>query len=119
MMIGGLWCIGGIFVTVVTYSAATSRGGVYVVAWGAILFGGYRFLRGLLARNKSGQIVSQVGTAYRTDDAQSLLVIAARLESVDRARAVAKYKEVIEKFPGTSESAEAERNIQTLTSYKA
>ncbi len=49
MVLGGLWCIGGTIVTVVTYQAAAS-GGTYVVAWGAIVFGGYQFLRGLLAR---------------------------------------------------------------------
>lgn len=119
MMIGGLWCIGGLFVTAITYAAATARGGIYVVAWGAIFFGGLRFLHGLFrARKNSGQIVSQISTSYDSNDPQSLLVIAARLESVDRAKAVAKYEEVIAQFPGTSESAEAERSIQTLTSYK-
>ena len=46
MVVGGLWCGGGTVVTVVTYSAA-SGGGSYVVAWGAILFGGFQFLKGL------------------------------------------------------------------------
>jgi hypothetical protein len=48
---GGIWFIGGIIVTGFTYAGASGpRGGVYVVAWGAILFGGIRFLRGLLSR---------------------------------------------------------------------
>lgn len=46
MVIGGLWCLGGIIVTAATYSAAQG-GGTYVVAWGAIAFGGIQFLRGL------------------------------------------------------------------------
>ena len=46
MMVGGLWCVGGILVTAITYSAA-SGGGHFVVAWGAILFGGIQFLKGL------------------------------------------------------------------------
>ncbi len=46
MLYGALWCIGGILVTALTYSAASS-GGTYVVAWGAILFGGIQLLRGL------------------------------------------------------------------------
>ncbi len=46
MLIGGLWCGGGLIVTIATYSAA-SGGGSYVVAWGAILFGGIQFMRGL------------------------------------------------------------------------
>ncbi len=46
MIYGALWCIGGIAVTAATYDAA-SGGGSYVVAWGAILFGGIQFVRGL------------------------------------------------------------------------
>jgi len=46
MLYGALWCIGGIIVTAITFSAA-SGGGRYVIAWGAILFGGIQFLRGL------------------------------------------------------------------------
>ena len=51
MFVGGLWCVGGIVVTALTYSAA-SGGGSYVVAWGAIVFGGIQFCRGLLGRSK-------------------------------------------------------------------
>lgn len=47
MIYGALWCIGGTVVTVVTYQAAAA-GGRYVVAWGAIAFGGFQFLRGLI-----------------------------------------------------------------------
>ncbi len=47
MLYGALWCIGGIVVTIATYSAAASGGGTYVVAWGAIIFGGIQFIRGL------------------------------------------------------------------------
>ena len=49
MLVGGLWCIGGIVVTAMTYQAAVSSpsGGTYFVAWGAILFGGIQFLKGL------------------------------------------------------------------------
>jgi len=44
IVVGGLWCLGGIVVTAATYSS----GGRYVVAWGAILFGGIQLIRGLL-----------------------------------------------------------------------
>src|SRR5579884_2844128 len=48
MLYGALWCIGGIVVTVGTYgAAASSGGGSYVVAWGAIIFGAVQFFRGL------------------------------------------------------------------------
>jgi hypothetical protein len=47
MLQGVLWCVGGILVTAITYMIA-SRGGVYVVTWGAVLFGAIQFFRGLL-----------------------------------------------------------------------
>jgi hypothetical protein len=49
MLVGGIWCAGGAVVTIITYQAAAA-GGTYVVAWGAIIFGGIQFLRGLAAR---------------------------------------------------------------------
>ncbi len=48
LLIGGIICAVGIGVTAVTYSSASSGGGTYVVAWGAMLFGGIRFVWGLL-----------------------------------------------------------------------
>ena len=46
MIFGGLWFVGGSLVTAFTYGAA-SDGGSYVVAWGAIIFGGGQLLYGL------------------------------------------------------------------------
>jgi hypothetical protein len=43
---GALWCIGGLIVTIVSYSEATD-GGRYVVAYGAIVFGAIQLFRGL------------------------------------------------------------------------
>lgn len=43
---GALWLVGGIVVTVATYGA-TSDGGKYVVAWGAMLVGGVQFIQGV------------------------------------------------------------------------
>jgi hypothetical protein len=48
MAIGGVICLVGILITAVTYSAS-SGGGTYVVAWGAIIFGAIRFFKGLAA----------------------------------------------------------------------
>lgn len=50
MISGALWCIGGIIVTAVTYSNASSSptGGHYVIAWGAIIFGFIDFIRGFI-----------------------------------------------------------------------
>jgi hypothetical protein len=45
-MVGAGWCVGGIAVTVLTYELA-SGGGFFVVTWGAILFGGIQFVKGL------------------------------------------------------------------------
>lgn len=46
MLYGALWCIGGLLVTFLTYSAA-SGGGHYIVAWGAVVWGGWQFLKGV------------------------------------------------------------------------
>ena len=55
MLYGALWCVGGILVTAVTYMAAAGGGGgTYVVAWGAILFGGIQFFRGLAQSSEGG-----------------------------------------------------------------
>jgi hypothetical protein len=49
MLFGALWCMGGFAITVLTFgAAANSGGGRYVIAWGAILFGGIQFVRGLI-----------------------------------------------------------------------
>lgn len=54
MLVGGLWCGGGLAVTLVTYMAA-SGGGTYLVAWGAIIFGGWQFVKGLGRYLTSGE----------------------------------------------------------------
>jgi len=46
MLIGALWCGGGLVVTAITYSAAAG-GGTYVVTWGAVIFGAIQFFRGV------------------------------------------------------------------------
>ncbi|MEA2871485.1 MAG: molecular chaperone DnaJ [Hyphomicrobiales bacterium] len=46
MMIGGAICVVGLIVTVVS---ASSGGNRFVFAWGAILFGGFQLVRGLIA----------------------------------------------------------------------
>ncbi len=50
MVIGALFCIGGILVTLFSYSSAASspKGGSYIIAWGAIVFGAIQFIRGML-----------------------------------------------------------------------
>lgn len=48
IIIGGLWFFGGIAITLVSYN---SGGNSYIVAWGAILFGGIQLMRGLTNNN--------------------------------------------------------------------
>ena len=45
MLFGGLWLVGGLAVTIVTM--AGNPGGKGLFAWGAILFGGIQFFRGV------------------------------------------------------------------------
>lgn len=49
LIIGGIFCVVGTVVTVGSYAAASgsAEGGSYVIAWGAILFGGIQALRGV------------------------------------------------------------------------
>jgi hypothetical protein len=47
MVSGALWCIGGILVTCISYSAVSSSGGTYLITWGAIIFGAIQFFQGL------------------------------------------------------------------------
>lgn len=49
MLVGGVFFGGGIAVTVLTYeSAGTSHGGIYLLAWGPMLFGVVRFITGFM-----------------------------------------------------------------------
>jgi hypothetical protein len=45
MFFGALWFLGGLIVTVLTFTAAQG-GGRYVIAWGAVVFGAIQFIRG-------------------------------------------------------------------------
>lgn len=46
MLIGGVICLIGLAVTAVSFMAAQGGGG-FILAWGAILFGGIQFFRGV------------------------------------------------------------------------
>jgi VIT1/CCC1 family predicted Fe2+/Mn2+ transporter len=47
MIRGGFVFILGALVTIGTYAFMHDRGGMFMIAWGAILFGAVRFLYGL------------------------------------------------------------------------
>jgi hypothetical protein len=53
MGFGALWFIGGGLFTAVTYGAASSGGGTYVVAYGAIIAGAIEFCWGLFGYLKN------------------------------------------------------------------
>lgn len=49
MAIGGVICVIGLVITIGSYSAASSSptGGSYTIAWGAVIFGGFQFFKGM------------------------------------------------------------------------
>jgi hypothetical protein len=56
MVFGGIMFIVGLVITVGSYTAASDvsgGGGRYVVAWGAMIFGGIRFAYGLFKLTSS------------------------------------------------------------------
>ena len=56
MGFGVAWFVAGLLITLITYSNASgSSGGVYVVAWGPMLYGAYRLISGYLMFKKSQQ----------------------------------------------------------------
>jgi hypothetical protein len=106
---GILWFAGGAVVTFISYSAAIHAGGGYFVAYGAIIFGLVQIFRGLGASSRSETRL----------EASQLLDVAARLEGTDPSKSVAIYEDILHRFPGTPQSAEAQRNLQTLASQPA
>jgi len=59
-------------------------------------------------------VVQQTEASSAFRDSGRLLDEAARMESVDRSRAVVAYEEIVQLYPGTAAAKEAARNIQTL-----
>jgi hypothetical protein len=47
---GGLFLLIGLIVTLVTYARASTEGGLFVMAWGPVVFGLVQILRGVMAR---------------------------------------------------------------------
>jgi hypothetical protein len=108
MLSGAVWCIGGLLVTGITWlvAASGSGGGTYVVAWGAILFGGIQFFRGLGNRNSTPVI---------EDDGYEALAAATSLETHGRVQeALAAYQQIADNSPGTPAGRDAQRSIESL-----
>jgi hypothetical protein len=53
MWIGGIICLVGLVVTIGSCLLAGEGGGRYYIAWGAIVFGGIQFFRGLSQSNQN------------------------------------------------------------------
>lgn len=63
MTIGAIICMVGVAVTLVSYSSTTLGGSIYILAWGAILFGAVRFLRGASLASTSREELHKEGLA--------------------------------------------------------
>lgn len=48
ILTGAAWCLGGLLLTAASWFAADRTAGVFLVAWGAILFGGLKGVYGSL-----------------------------------------------------------------------
>jgi hypothetical protein len=107
---GALWFFGGTAVTLLSYMSAINSpfGGHYFIAWGAMAYGAVRFFQGWAAG--TGRV------DRNSSDARALLELAAQLEGADRAKALLIYTDIVQRFPGTCASDEAQRNIKALTS---
>lgn len=64
MLLGALICGVGLVVTLVSLYGASNGSGSYVVAWGAIVFGGLRCYRGYQLRNSIFDIEPQHFKSY-------------------------------------------------------
>ncbi|UAY52346.1 hypothetical protein [Ferruginibacter albus] len=60
MLAGGLSFLLGVFITLVTYTHARASGGIYIIAWGAILFGAIKFSSGLSAKRKNKKLLAKI-----------------------------------------------------------
>jgi hypothetical protein len=57
MLTGGAVCVIGSIITIWTFTKANEGGGMYVVAWGAIIFGAIRFLKGFGEKRKMNRVL--------------------------------------------------------------
>jgi len=107
MLYGGIVCVAGIVITGVTYLAASGPGGgTYLVAWGAILFGGLRFFRGLTGKNPTPRV---------EDAGYDALSEANRLETRGRVEeAIAAYQKIVETHPNTGAGHDAQKSLESL-----
>ena len=58
--LGACFCIGGIILTIVTFSAATTSGGTFLICWGPVIFGGIRWNKGITQKRKCEEVLAQI-----------------------------------------------------------
>jgi hypothetical protein len=58
---GGLWLLGGLVITIVSYSMVSEGGGTYLLCWGPIIFGGIQLFKGLEAEGKAKRELEETG----------------------------------------------------------
>lgn len=108
---------------------------IYINAWGTVVV--LVLIRGYFIATHSFTFWSIIGirlasgafayglfnrhadTQDMSSKAAELLDMAARLESVDREKAIAAYREVVRLYPNTNASSEATRNIHMLARQTA
>ena len=52
MVVGGVICVVGVTITVISFLVASGTGGSHIIAWGAIVWGAIQFVRGLIQANE-------------------------------------------------------------------
>lgn len=67
MLVGGVTFVLGIFITLITYSQAKMKGGIYIVAWGAIVFGAGRFFKGFAEKQKYKTLLANLNSNQSVD----------------------------------------------------
>jgi hypothetical protein len=58
-IIGSLWAVGGLLVTLITYLEASQSGGKYVIMWGAIIFGAIQAIRGFARMSEINNAIAK------------------------------------------------------------
>jgi hypothetical protein len=105
MIRGGVWCIGGILITGLTYATA-APGGTYIIAWGAIIFGAMRFF----------QARSAIGKPTNTEDGlYAALELGTSLETRGRIKeAIALYERICQEHPNSPAARDARKSLESL-----
>jgi len=124
MIWGAIWCILGIAVTGITYVSALSAGGSYIVAWGAIVFGGIQFFQGLAEKNKPPTTEEVRYESLEQPPAEEAgydaLEDAIKMEAEGHVEdAMSAYERIARNFPETRAARDALKSIETLKAKRS